>query len=476
MGIRVQLLLPLLVLLAGMVAMCAQMIEANLAVQTQDRERRMDQLAKSVSEVAIPKTPTILNLMKAMSGADLALCDGQGKTLVTENGEVLGTLPGTPRQFVLGESELAQGGDVREIDQEVYHARRVPWGARPEDAPYLFILFAKPPWREVIWKAVQPVILPALSGCVIAFALALLLSNRLTIRFRQIGEQTKRIAAGDFAPLEVPRGSGEIRELCLSINRMAAQLLDFREQTRLDERLKLLGQVSAGLAHQLRNTTAGARLAVQLHAKTCPQANREDLDVALRQLQLSETQVKRLLDLGQVQPIRAETFDLGQLVAEWIALLGPQCRHSRIELLAAKPHEPVEIQGDRDQIGDALHNLLINAMEAAGPGGMVEVRSGVDADGAYVEVIDTGAGPSAQIASRLFDPFATTKREGVGLGLAVARQVARSHGGDVIWKRVQNRTAFKLSLARGTLARKSPQSASSALAGQEPVPNPTMPT
>lgn len=467
-----QLLLPLLVLLAGMVAMCAQMIEANLAVQTEDREKRMDQLAKSVSEVAIPKTPTILHLMKAMSGADLALCDGQGKTLHTEEGQLLGTLPDTPAQFALGQLELARGGDVRQIGQAVYHARRVPWGARPDDAPSLFILFAKPPWREVIWKAVQPVILPALTGGLIAFALALFLSNRLTMRFRQIGEQTKRIAAGDFAPLEVPRGGGEIRELCLSINRMAAQLLDFRDQTRLDERLKLLGQVSAGLAHQLRNTTAGARLAVQLHAKTCPQPNREDLDVALRQLQLSETQVKRLLDLGQMQPIRSEPFELRQLAAEWMALLGPQCRHSRIELLAPHQQEPIQVRGDRDQIGDALHNLLINAMEAAGPGGVVEVRTGIDAGVAYVEVADTGAGPSPEIAPRLFDPFATTKREGVGLGLAVARQIARSHGGDVTWKREQDRTVFRLSFAAGALTRKTPLGEASATAGQGPAPQP----
>lgn len=446
-----QLLLPLLVLLAGMAAMCGQMIQANLAVQTEDRQRRMDQLAKSVSEVAIPKTPTILHLMKAMSGADLVLCDGQGKTLVTEGGELLGTLPGTPRQFVLGQAELAREGDLREIDEAVYHARRVPWGARPEDSPNLFILFAKPPWSEVIWKAVQPVILPALTGGVIACALALLLANRLAKRFRQIGEQTKKIAAGDFAPLEVPEGGGEIRELCLSINRMAAQLLDFRERTRLDERLKLLGQVSAGLAHQLRNTTAGARLAVQLHARTCTQPNREDLDVALRQLQLSETQVKRLLDLGQVQPIRAELFDLVSLAAEWTALLGPQCRHSRIELFVKEHPVPIEIRGDRDQIGDALHNLLINAMEAAGPGGVVEVRFGADPTHAFVEVIDSGAGPSAAIASRLFDPFATTKKEGVGLGLAVARQIARSHEGDVTWKREDDHTVFRLALALSSL-------------------------
>ncbi len=238
----------------------------------------------------------------------------------------------------------------------------------------------------------------------------------------------------------------ELRDLSQAVNDMAGRLAQLQEAVQQNERLRLLGQVSGGLAPQLRNGGTGAILAVQLHARECTNgADREALDVALRQLALLESNLKRFLDLGKEETPRVEPCALASLVDDAIGLLRPQCRHLHTELRWQPPQKPVAVAGDSTQLGHLFLNVIGNAVEAAGPGGWVEIR--MQASGTcVVEVIDSGSGPPTVIADRLFQPFVTGKPEGVGLGLTVARQVAESHGGAIAWRRETDRTVFRIEL------------------------------
>jgi signal transduction histidine kinase len=95
-------------------------------------------------------------------------------------------------------------------------------------------------------------------------------------------------------------------------------------------------------------------------------------------------------------------------------------------------------------------NVIGNAVEAAGPGGKVEVRAWEDAaqSAFLVEVSDSGPGPSAAVAERIFEPFVTGKEQGIGLGLSVARQAAEAHGGRLSWERHEGWTVFRIQLPR----------------------------
>src|SRR5262245_24649658 len=449
-SIRFQLLVPLFMLLLGVIGMSVWTALASADRARRQIEKQMHDIARTVAAIPPPNQHT-LPLMKGLSGAEFLPCDTQGEPLHDDEGRALTTLPElpdklpgtTPRWESLTELPRVQ------VAGRAYFALGVPIGSGAELRGTLYVLYPESLWRDAVWEAVRPSLYVGIIGGLASLVLAVAVAQRLSRRFRELERRTRLIAAGDFSPMPLPRRNDELRDLARSVNEMAQQLAQYQEAVKHTERLRLLGQVSGGLAHQLRNGVTGAKLAVQLHARACnAKADAESLDVALRQLTLVETHLKRFLDLGKASELRRQPCDLRALLAETIALLQPQCRHARIarRWQPMENAEPAIVSGDRGQLGHLFLNVLTNAMEAAGPGGTVEAELRVRANSAKVSISDSGPGPAPDLAARLFEPFVTGKPEGVGLGLAVARQVVEAHGGAIGWRRDQGRTRFEIEL------------------------------
>jgi signal transduction histidine kinase len=203
------------------------------------------------------------------------------------------------------------------------------------------------------------------------------------------------------------------------------------------------------LAHQLRNTATGAKLAIELYMVGLGDRGSEELDVAVRQLKLMETNLRRFIDLGKPEAAANRTFELTALIHEAIDLRRPQADHAGTRLTMTIPGAAFEMVGDPDQIRDALLNLIGNAIEAAGASGEVDVEAACpDGASVWIAIRDNGPGPPARIADRLFQPFITGKPEGIGLGLAVARHAIERHQGTLAWRREGERTVFVITLSR----------------------------
>jgi signal transduction histidine kinase len=262
-------------------------------------------------------------------------------------------------------------------------------------------------------------------------AISLLVAARVTRPIRKLREHVQRIAGGDFEPSLLPVRNDELRDLTASVNEMANQLDVAAQAVQRADRLALLGQLSGGLAHQLRNSVTGARMAVQLHQRHCSE-DQESLVVALRQLTMTEDQLQQFLTVGQPQPLARKVADLHETLAQVVELVGPACVHRRVRLDYKPGTAPLLLFADHTRLRQLFLNLVLNGMEAAGPDGWVRIEVGEQSsDVIRVGICDSGSGPPAEVADRLFEPFTTGKPEGVGLGLAVADRIAELHGGKI---------------------------------------------
>jgi signal transduction histidine kinase len=324
----------------------------------------------------------------------------------------------------------------------------------------LVVLYPEDRWWGDVRQAAYPAIIAGAAAVVAVVLVSTLLAYRFVRPIEDLRRHAAAIAQGNFRSIALGRRNDEIRDLAVSINQMAEQLGRFENQVRRHEQLRTLGQLGAGLAHQLRNAATGGRMAIELHQRECHKNQTdESLDVALRQLRLMESYLQRFLAVGRAQPLAPERISLSSVVASAVALVQPTCAHADVELVFDEPAIPFWIRGDADSLRQLFLNLLLNAIEAigesqanrsSGPGAtslrvaveLTEVGGGQVA----VRVRDNGPGPTSQVVDRLFEPFVTSKAEGTGLGLYVAKQVAEAHDGRLDWRRTNSETTFTVTL------------------------------
>jgi signal transduction histidine kinase len=449
--IRFQILLPFA---AAMVIglLSVSLISAYLAARRAERQidEQVRNLGRTLLESNFPLTDAVLEQMHGLSGAAFVLTDSTGKLRASSKGAPAHR----PVEPVSRWQELRLGR-LTEIDGTGYFVSSLTVAPRAakETSLTLGILYPERHWRASRIEAALPPLVIGGITLVGFIAVATLIAQALGRPIAGLQRQVARLAEGDFQKLAIPERNDELGDLASGINRLAEQLVEMRRAIARAERFALLGQLSGGLAHHLRNDITGARMAVQLHQRHGCHADDESLAVALRQLQLTEQHLQQFLSAGQPRPPQRTPCDLWELVQDVVRMVEPTCRHRKVKLDVADRRgqpgaERAFLQADAEQLRQALMNLTLNAVEAAGPAGWVRLELAETAFHVLARVIDSGAGVPAGIVERLFEPFVTRKPEGIGLGLAVARQIAQSHGGSLVYSRDQGNTCFELAIPK----------------------------
>ena len=431
-SLRFRLLFPILLLLIADAVVTGWAAWDAAARAEQQIDGQLRSVVRQLTEPpTYPLTLPVMHKMKELSGAEFVLTRRNGEADSTFDPPVPGFQPAV---------EVTVHGQPF----------RVTWLILPDGHPnaggVLSVCYPESLRRTAERAAVRP---PLILGGAVAMTAALIaaLGSRVVNRIRQVQRHTRAIAGGVYQPAAAPVAKDELLDLTVSVNELCAKLSEYEHVLKQTERLRLLGQFSGGLAHQLRNAATGAKLAVQLYRSEHSAADGEPLDVALRQLARIESTLQQFLSLGRPATPVCEPYDLIELLSSVIELHRPQSRHAAIEL-AWQPTGNWMSNGDRMLLGHLFGNLLGNALDAAGPGGRVEVVCRVGAERAVVDVIDSGPGPPADIADRLFAPFVTGKEQGVGLGLAVAKQAADAHAAQIDWFRRGYATVFRVTIPR----------------------------
>lgn len=200
------------------------------------------------------------------------------------------------------------------------------------------------------------------------------------------------------------------------------------------ERLAVLGQLAAGVAHEIRNPLTSALLLFQT-ARSDPTAGGltdKDLELIEQELTRIERTLQTFLDFARLpQPVRARC-DLATVVRDALNLLRGRIEQQGVEL-HLELHDTGTVLADREQIRQVVLNLLLNALDAMQRGGALQVRLARDATAHQVElsIADSGEGIPHHVLPRLFEPFVTSKETGLGLGLVTCRRIILEHGGTI---------------------------------------------
>jgi signal transduction histidine kinase len=450
--IRNQIFVPfVVVVLLAVAAMTA--VAAVLAARQREAQTlaQLQNVVETLAHTSVPYTEPVLRKMSGLSGAQFVACDARGEVIASTLPEGTALPAGFGGGAGAGDlTSLASQPTVTLDETRYFLARMEPRGDASVRA--LFVLYPVASWSRARWGAVLPPLAVGAGAILLSSLASGWLAQHFSRRIRLLQEQVAAIAAGDFSTIVAGPRRDEIQELVVSVNSMSAQLREMQHTIRQSERTRLLAQLAGGLAHQLRNAVTGARMALQLHQRRCD-APRDDksLSVALRQLALTETQVRGLLSLGRTEGSQPALCDASQIVEEVASLVEPICEHARVTLEReldsnAGPDLAGRVRADLESLRAAVLNLVTNAIEAAGPGGRVTLRTSSQEGLVGIEIGDNGPGPPERVAETLFEPFVTSKPEGVGLGLVLARQVAVDHGGSLTWKREEDRTVFRLVL------------------------------
>ena len=263
-------------------------------------------------------------------------------------------------------------------------------------------------------------------------ALASVTARRLLLPLGHVTRRAQAVAGGDLSAQPAVAAATEIGELSQAFETMVAAVAKARELSLSNERFAAIGKMAAHVTHEIRNPLSSIGLNLELleeeleekpeEVRSLVRAVRREVD---RLVRLSE----EYLRVARLPSPRMDRDDLKQTVSDIARFAAAELAQSNCTLELDFDEALPTVLYDGAQIRQALLNLIRNAREAMPTGGSIAIGLHGEGMGVILSVGDTGPGIPADIVTRVFDPFFSTKGEGTGLGLAIVKQIVESHGG-----------------------------------------------
>jgi signal transduction histidine kinase len=271
------------------------------------------------------------------------------------------------------------------------------------------------------------------------------------IRIFALTRATRAIAEGRLDERVSIAGRDEIHQLGDAFNSMADRLVQLTEDVRKQERQAMFGRIAAGLVHDLSHPIQNIGNSCKLIQKMFDDV--EYRETFKRTVEREMVVIKRVLeDLRNIaKPIPLERFpvEVDRSVSEVVESMQQHAEIAGLTLKAELGSGGALIEGDVFALGRVYRNLIINAIQATAPGGLVVVATEAREDRVQVRVYDTGCGIPPDRLAAIFDDFVTTKRRGLGLGLAISKKIVEQLGGQIsVASEVGKGTTFVLDFPR----------------------------
>ena len=302
-------------------------------------------------------------------------------------------------------------------------------------------------------------LLVASSGAVaICAVMVVVLAFLIERPMRELQEKIERVGGGELdAEVKFASRNDEIGDLGRNFNHMVRQLRESRDeiqrlhQTQMSraEHLATMGELAAGLAHEIRNPLAGIAGVVEIIGRDLPASSPARAvvkDVRQEVMQINRI-VSDLLECARPKPPETRLYDLNATVEHAVMFSRQQALSKSIDIEFRHDALPLEVEHDSNQVNQVLLNLLLNAIQSIDHSGKITVTVQHQHALATITVADTGRGIAPEHLPHIFRPFYTTKGNGTGLGLSLARRIVEEHGGRVeVSSRLGHGTTFNVFL------------------------------
>ncbi len=222
------------------------------------------------------------------------------------------------------------------------------------------------------------------------------------------------------------------------------------EQLLQAEKLSSLGELAAGIVHEVRNPLGAIKGAVEIleDELKLDSPRREFSDLAKKEIERLDKLVGEFLRFARPATLSIEPSNLNDIVISVASLIDNQAATQSVSIEKNLQKNLPEVSVDAEQIKQVLLNLAINSLQAMPKGGLLNFRTSEDENLCLVEVEDVGGGIDEKILPKIFDPFFTTREKGVGLGLSVAHKIVMQHGGKLLVTSKRSKTIFSLQLPK----------------------------
>jgi len=284
-----------------------------------------------------------------------------------------------------------------------------------------------------------------LLSMIAVFGFSYILANNITRPLRDIASASKKIAQGYFPPEIEIQTNDEISDLGKAFQYMISALKardeELKESVRKTvaetERLAMVGQLAAGVAHEVNNPLTGILLYCDLVLKAIPEDSpqRKNIEKINKEAKRCKIIIRGLLDFARPRKPEIKESSINKIIESTVTLVKNQATFLDIEIVQDLMPDLPFIKVDPDQIRQVFMNITINAAEAMNGKGKLTIRSYLSEEGKFILVSysDTGPGIKQEQIDKIFEPFFTTKEvtHGVGLGLAISHRIIQNHNGSI---------------------------------------------
>jgi len=422
-NIYLRIFLPFLgVLLIAM--LCAWWIAVGVLSATLDGRlnAQMDNAADVLAGGLLPLTEELLRRTSELLQADVVLLDAQGAVVAS-------TLPLAQDLEAAFSAQVRAGVAQAEIDQLRILVRRLAVG---NDARFAAVAIIAD-LRDVRRAAARAAVLLAIATAGAALVLAIAghyLARSITMPIRELSGMAERLAAGERGVRVEVHPPNEIGALAGALNNMAEKLAEYEAALEAQSRLSALGELSARIAHEIRNPLTAIKLKLQLLAEANSGNDSTEFHRLLNEIDRLELIVNSALAVAKPQSLTTMPSDLNAVIDEVTDLVAPQLAHQRIAFERVLADVPKALLDD-DRVKQILFNLLNNAAAAQPAGGAIRVSSRLSRDGTAICMVVEDSGPGLADATyaelQSSSPSATNSH--LGLGLKLCKELVELHRG-----------------------------------------------